>query len=275
MLHATKIINLVIRRTPLACGILLAAVIALLPSSVEAQCSTGWDASGMWSISQRGQKERINLNLQQNGRVLTGTASIVHEETPWTGGITAQTIRARVDGTIDGDNFSVQIFWKDNLTGVYNAKVLPSGRLDGETYDKNNSKIRQTWNSWEVLKCLPPPTPTTPKPIKATGKRKVTPPPTQTSQPAPPPIMKVPGIRASQVVFDYPGALTGFVILTWDAGGEHPYAEVWFKINGSDPVFLVEKGKGDWRVNVQRGFSYTYTLTDAGKTLAEVSFVAQ
>jgi hypothetical protein len=275
MLHAAKIINLVIRRTSLACGILLAAVIALQPSSVEAQCSTGWDASGRWSISQRGQKERIKLDLQQNGRVLTGTASIEHEETPWTGGITTQTVRARVDGTIDGDNFSVQIFWERNLTGVYNAKVLPSGRLDGETYDKNNSKIRQTWNSWEVLKCLPPPsTPAKPKPIKATGKRKVMPPPVQTSQPAPPP-MKVPGIIASPTIFPHPTAVTGFVILQWDAGSEHPYAEVWFKINGGEPTFLVEKGKGDWRVDVQRGFSYTYTLTDAGKTLAEVSFVAQ
>ena len=37
MLHAAKIINLVIRRTSLACGILLAAVIALLPGSAAAR----------------------------------------------------------------------------------------------------------------------------------------------------------------------------------------------------------------------------------------------
>ena len=84
--------------------------------------------------------------------------------------------------------------------------------------------------------------------------------------------MKVPGIVASQVIYQFPGAPAGSVVLTWDGGPDHPYAEVWFKVNNSDAAFLVEQGKGGRQVTVERGKSYTYILTDAGKTLATVGF---
>ena len=85
--------------------------------------------------------------------------------------------------------------------------------------------------------------------------------------------MKVPGIVATQVLFPAPTSPTGLVVLTWDAGPDHPYAEVWFKVNGGDEVFVVERGKGSLQVPVERGRQYVYILTDAGTTLATVTFI--
>ena len=84
--------------------------------------------------------------------------------------------------------------------------------------------------------------------------------------------MKVPGIVASQVVFPIPFQATGFVVLTWDGGPDHPYAEVWVRVNDGDETFVVEQGKGGRQVQVERGRRYLYILTDAGNTLSTVSF---
>jgi hypothetical protein len=92
------------------------------------------------------------------------------------------------------------------------------------------------------------------------------------SEPAPAPI-KAPGILASQVVFDIPFQPTGFVILTWDAGSDHPDAAVWVKINNGAPTLLVKGMKGGSRATVERGRNYVYLLEDGGKTLATVGFV--
>ncbi|MFT3744327.1 MAG: hypothetical protein QM785_08525 [Pyrinomonadaceae bacterium] len=245
-------------------------VATLLPNSANAQCAK-WDASGYLEIFQRGQFYAIELLLEQKGRVISGKA--VHHIPNNFGEITNNGL---VDGTIDGDRISFQIFWPPNgsLIGVYEARIQPSGRLDGETYDKNNPKIRQTWFSGGTLKCPPPPV--IPKPIKSTGKPRSTgkarpePSPSKASPPEP---MKVPGIIASQVIYSVAGASMGIVVLTWDAGPDHPYAEIWYKVNNGEETFLVEQGKGSRQMPVERGKYYTYILTDAAKTLATVNVV--
>ena len=85
--------------------------------------------------------------------------------------------------------------------------------------------------------------------------------------------MKVPGIVASQAHFPMPNHPAGIVILQWDAGPEHPYAEVWVKVDGGEETFVLEKGKGGLQAAVVKGRAYTYLLMDAGKTLATVRVV--
>ncbi len=85
--------------------------------------------------------------------------------------------------------------------------------------------------------------------------------------------MKVSGIVGSQVIFSHPSVSMGVAVLTWDAGGDNPYAEVWYRVNNGDEIFLVEQAKGGRQMPVERGKYYTYILTDAGKTLATVTVV--
>ena len=272
MLHLVKTTNLIIKRTPLLCGLSFTVVLVLLPISARAQKCAKWDASGSWNIVQGNPTFYIPVELEQKGRVLTGRATqgVIGK----TGGVYNQTI-GTVDGTIDVDSFSVQIFWFNGQTGVYNAMILPSGRLDGEGYEKSSSNVRVPWHSEGVLKCaLAGPS----KPFKITSKITLppstpSPSPPRPAEPAPPPPpMKVPGIVASPVIFQAPFLPTGIVILTWDGGPDHPYAEVWVKVNGAPETFVVEQGKGTRPETVQRGRNYEYILTDAGKTLATVVF---
>ena len=273
MFNTIKFRTLDLRRMSVLGGLVFAALIALLPISAGAQCAT-WDARGRVTIMQRGLNYSISLILKQKGRVVTGYA--YNGDPPLFA--TASNANGEVDGTIDGDSFSVQIYWPGNLIGVYNAKVRASGKLDGETYDKNNTNIRQTWRSLGVLKKCAPAGPS--KPIEIGSLFKLPPsspsPPVQNtpvSKPSPPPPpMKVPGIIASRVIFPVRGQSWGFVVLTWDGGSDHPYAEIWFKVNGGEETFVVEQGKGERQVTVERGRSYEYILTDAGKTLSTVSF---
>ncbi len=280
MLDVVKSTNL--KRRALFCIVLFAAVLTLLPIWVEAQCSTGWDASGEWSFMQRGQQWANHLVLQQKGRVLTGRAFYAYN----TGnrkflGVTTVggdpvSVDGTVDGTIDGNSFSIQIFWATRQIGVYNGKVLPSGRLDGEAYEKSSPQSRTIWHSTGILKCPPPP-PVTPKVIRTSGKAKVAP------TPAPPPTP--PFIVAGQPMIVAPTAPFGSVYLGWDGGPDHPNVEVWLSMNnGAEiPAFSMEQGPQSalWKLRkvaaielrFQRYHHYKFVLKAAGKTLSTAAFV--
>ena len=262
-LYTVKTRNIFVESRALLCGVLLAAVFVLLPNSAGAQCKN-WYVGGVWEIKQAGLKYGIIVDLQQNGGVLKGTANISTN-------LHYGPVKAK--GTIDGDNISLQIFWQDGSIGIYNAKFLSSGRLDGNGYEKKSPNITHIWQSSKQFKCPPPPSfnvplntykgKPKPKPVSSPTKPK-------TEEPPPPP-MKVPGIIATQAIFSHPSALAGFAILTWDAGPDHPYAEVWYRVNNGEETFLVEQAKGSRQVPVERYKYYTYILTDAGKTLATIN----
>lgn len=282
MLHIVKNTNLINKRIAFLCGLLVAVVLALLPISAGAQCSK-WNVSGKWSFWQQGQKRPIHINLEQKDKALSGNASHIIPGSGNLFGSFGEDLTGVVKGLTEGDSIHIEISWGNGQTGVYTAKFLPSGKLVGEGWEKKSPNVRVTWQSEGVFKCAPRP-PGRQGPFPAWDKNPPkTPPPSKppTSQPTkpapPPPLMKVPGIITSQVIYPYPNVPTGFIILTWDAGPDHPYAEVWFKIGGptAPATFLVEQGKGSRQIPVERYKYYSYTLTDAGKTLAEVTFVAQ
>lgn len=250
-----------ITRASLGCGLLFAAVLALLPISAGAQCAK-WDAAGDLYISQPGSSTK--LDLVQSGRMIVGTAL-------QTGGSNVRyQVAGKVEGEIDGDTFSIQISWQDNRTSVYNGKIQQSGRLVGETYDKNNARVRQPWKGQRILKCASPiesmdkmPATTPPSSKQVTGGTGIA----TTSSPKPPSII------TSHAVFKFVGQPLGFVVLTWDGGPDHPNAEVWVKINNRKAAFVAEQGKGTSQMPVERGKAYEYILADTGKTLATVKFI--
>src|SRR5687768_4995867 len=59
-------------------------------------------------------------------------------------------------------------------------------------------------------------------------------------------------------------AVTGKTTLTYDAGKDHPYVEVWVSVNGADLKKVFEDegdGKGTHTVTVEAGNKYVYVLT--------------
>lgn len=277
MFHGEKTINLTIKSTRLLCGFLFAAIVASMPISTSAQCSTGWNARGAWDFRQVGQRKPIKLRLDQKGQALTGTAVLPDgKETRGSGmafdGI--EDLSGTADGYISGDSFSLHIFWENGSTGVYSARILPSGKVEGKAHEKGSPHILVSWDSVGRLSCPPPPPPPiVQKVIKGTGRKPAPKPeaPVKTFETAASEI-KAPGMIVSQVVYEFPGAPAGYVILAWDGGPDHQYAEIWVKVNGGEPEFVVEQGKGQRRVTVERGKTYEYLLMDAGEKLSSVGF---
>ena len=68
-----------------------------------------------------------------------------------------------------------------------------------------------------------------------------------------------------------PGQTQGTTTLRWDGGKNHPYAEVWVKVDDADETFLVEQGKGSRAVTIEPRKTYLFILTDAGQRLATVT----
>lgn len=85
-----------------------------------------------------------------------------------------------------------------------------------------------------------------------------------------------PTIRANPPSVNIPPDQTqGKTTLTWDAGANHPYAEIWVSVDNADPVPLFEmrgdtQGKGSLEVTVEKGKRYRYILTDNAVELATV-----
>lgn len=124
-------------------------------ASATAQCNGQWDASGKWSFMQRNATRPVELNMWQNGKVIGGSAAHIIPGSGGFGGKFGEKKTGKVDGTILGDRFSIEIAWNSGPTGVYNARILPSGRLEGEGWAKSSPNVRHPWNSVGVLKCKP------------------------------------------------------------------------------------------------------------------------
>ncbi len=83
-------------------------------------------------------------------------------------------------------------------------------------------------------------------------------------------------VAASRPVFSPPFGPTGSAVLTWDAGPEHPNAELWVSYNGSrERTLFIKQPKGAQQVQVQRGLAYTYVLMDGRNVLATTTVVGQ
>lgn len=66
------------------------------------------------------------------------------------------------------------------------------------------------------------------------------------------------------------GQSSGTVTLVWDGGKDHPYAEVWVRVDQNDETFIIEKGKGTRNSTVEFGKSYEFKLSDSNVLLASV-----
>lgn len=250
---------------------LLSLGMLLLPISAGAQCGTGWNASGSMAIRQRGQQFEIQLTLEQNGKVITGRAN--HTVERGDGGV--KQLYGTVEGTIDGDNFRIQIAWSNGQTGVYTSNIPPSGKLEGEGWEVNSPNVRVPWHNGSVpLKCAPPPPP---KPIRATGRAKAAP-----TTPAPPPPTP-PFIMAGQPNLP-PYMPYGIVGIGWDGGPDHKNVKIFVSINhGAEvPAFSLDHPQQSpvWKhekvsmsVQLLRYHHYKFVLKAKGKTLSTVAFV--
>jgi len=133
------------------------ALVASLPASASGADCVSWNVSGRWALNQAS-GHYVGLDLQQSDGVITGTA-VWYEKMPpdwvfigWVGN-DPEEHSGSLDGRVAGDEFNAQIFWNDRVIGVYTGKIGPQGRIEGETYDRDQPNLRTTWFSSIPLTC--------------------------------------------------------------------------------------------------------------------------
>lgn len=276
MLHQIKKPHSIAKRTPLLCGLLCAAVIGLLPIWAGAQCSQQWDASGVWEIRQDRGGAVVRVDLTQSGGALRGTAS--RQVGGGRDGAASKTQTGTAIGDADGSTFTLQVEWPESgdlRYSTYRGKILASGRAEGGVYFGSNSTPRLSWYSEQPLTCGW-------RPGKSRGNltsRLSANDPIKTSTVTPSPAATPPFISASQPIVPTPYHPLGIVVLSWDAGTDHPNVEVFLSIDNSAeiPAFSTEHAaqspawkqpKLSLQVNLQRYRQYRFFLKSGGKTLA-------
>ena len=264
--------------------LVLVAVAALSVISVNAQCQQ-WLVIGDWAMEQSN-AYKVSMHTQQNGTAITGTASYPFVDKKKVGGVfgsfDADTLMTgTVTGNIAGNDYYAEISFTNGGVGVYRGKINAQGIIEGTGYPREKSRDVSTFFSTRAMSCKSnSPAATTPPhhegKLANFGKPK-----NPATAPAPKPPVNAPASTPRKLP-DPPyifadatrvsiGKMSGPATLTWDAGNDHPYAEIWVKINGGDEKKVVEKGKGSMQVDARIGTQYTYILTDDGVTLATVN----
>jgi hypothetical protein len=236
------------------------ALLSLLASSAHAQCAQR-DVSGDWNIQLGEFKDEVRLTLRQSGNTISGTASdtgagpfLDFEET-------------LVDGTVTGDKISLSIDHKrsrrlngTSLLESFEGTFRPDGKISGRARVMSLAGVVGVdWTSDRAMKCLS-------RAVKGLGVKH-----TEPGGGTGGGTVTAPWIVASPNNIQLPLRQgTGLTTLTWDAGKDHPYAEVWVSIDGQDEHKIIELGKGTIQQPIVVGKAYLFILTDNGTTLATV-----
>ena len=256
-------------------GFLFTSIFALSAPSVEAECKQ-WSVGHGWQFKQGSGfgAIKVDLDLHQNGTVITGTASHLPPGNAESG----ISVRGTVDGTVEGDQFAVKIEWNNSTTGVYEGTIGPSGKIEGKGWEIRSPRTRVRWYSETRMVCADAaPAAPTPKVLKSTGKaRPATPTPTAPPKEFTPTQGEAgkstrPYIRALPQIVSIPrGESEALTKLVWFAGNDHPDARLVVEVNGGDEQLVDPQRKGSRQVKVKAGQKHVYTLSDGGEPLASV-----
>jgi len=240
-------------------GILCALAFMLSPLSVQAQCGQ-WDIGGEWQLLIGDSKASETMVLTQSGTKVSGEAQI--------NAIVKVFEKGKVTGEVKDDKVKFEILWvnekrpiKETIAATYEqfeGTIGSDGKMGGRAYIFTLAGgVPVIWSSDRPMKCLY-------KTVHRLG-----------TKPTTPTTVIAPMITASETNLAIPSGQTGQTVLTWDGGKDHPYAEVWVKVDDGDETFVVEQGKGTRQVTIERGKTYLYILADAGKRLATVTVTSR
>ena len=125
--------------------------ILILSSPAQAQRDDGPPAhnfSGTWSLRQSN-GFTVTMNLKQNGREITGTATANARGGVSKGIVTGRAWQQKGSAGWQSyvDHFQVEIAWNGPI-GVYKASASwADGHLKGETYQKDRPSARASWTA--------------------------------------------------------------------------------------------------------------------------------
>jgi hypothetical protein len=209
------------------------------------------DISGTWNVLISGTKAAESLSLTQSGTSVSGRADLQTALNPYKDG-------GKVTGRIQGETIILEVSWvndRQTLGEEFKGSFAQDGTISGKaSVWALAGSVDVGWVSDRPMRCL---------------SQKVTKLGVKNTVPA---ASGAPFITATPNNIALPfGQTAAPTTLVWDGGKDHPYAEVWVKVNGQRETKILEKGAGTLPYPITVGINYVFILTDAGTTLATVT----
>ena len=148
-----------------------------VPHPAKAECAQ-WDLNGRWNIKQSN-GPYLYFTIQQNGTALTGSASytvnrpLKHVLGPAVVGQDPLVYNGQLDGKVQGSSFHVEIYWGNGEVGIYSGTIGATGRIEGNTYIKQDPSRKATWFSDSRMNCASASASATPAPPARPPKKPV------------------------------------------------------------------------------------------------------
>jgi len=237
-------------------AVLILAVAFLSSFDALAQCGQR-DVSGRWKIHIKSSVATAEVvDLKQSGGTVTGRVGTDVS-------VNLVALFATVTGNVDGEKINLSVEWTNDrykITESFDGKFAEDGRVSGTGQIwALAGPVLVEWTSDRPMPCLF-------KKVGSLGVKRTDPAGGSGSTNRPVFIVASP----NNIILP-PGMGIGQTTLSWDAGPDHPYAEVWVRVDGQDATKVLERGNGTLPVVVEPGKTYIYILTDAGTTLATVT----
>lgn len=122
-------------------------------TSPAAQAACGqWDVGGKWALQQSNNFATtvlIKQSIKQSGSELVGKAQSRSNHIG-----SNPTLQGDLDGRLNGDQLTFNVYWGGDSVGVYSGTIGPTGRIEGTTHDKRNPGNRAAWYSSIRMNCL-------------------------------------------------------------------------------------------------------------------------
>lgn len=237
-------------------SVFLFLITGLFPFAVAAQCGQR-DVSGRWAITLGESSTPIQMDVKQAGNRITGMARTTVSNN-W-----GLEYGDNLTGEVTGDKIYFLVKHKSpsfTLNEEFKGTFAADGRITGTaSIVAIDANLTVAWRSDRAMKCLF-------KPATGLGVKRTAPNTAPASTPKPPWLTAAPNNLALPFNVPVPP-----VVLAWDAGKDHPYAELWVKVDNQSEKKVLERGAGTLSVTAERGRNYVYILTDAGTTLATVN----
>lgn len=96
-----------------------------------------WRVPIQWTVVQS-DGWQIRFDVSQDGNTLVGKAYGAPGGVP-------DTMTGVLDGSVDGDQFYMTIYWPDNSIGKYLGTVSRQGNVEGTKLDEGNSSSVAQW----------------------------------------------------------------------------------------------------------------------------------
>jgi hypothetical protein len=135
---------------------------ALLSLPARAGCMGDWDLNGQLQFLQG--DGHGWFDIEQHGTELTGRAKYI-----WRG-----SMDGKIEGTVNGSDVSITVYWDSGPVGAYRGTVSPEGWIVGETHDLMHPGTKGQWRSQGQIGCrvvetTTPPSSAPPPPPPASG----------------------------------------------------------------------------------------------------------